>query len=45
MRKKKTKNGWTQEVVTGYYAGFVRVPVDKAPEQDMKDSPKQEQTA
>jgi hypothetical protein len=43
MGKKKTQNGWTQEVVTGYYAGFVRVPVDKAPKQDSEDSPHQEQ--
>ena len=43
MGKKKTQNGWTQEVVTGYYAGFVRVPVDKDPKQDVEDSSHQEQ--
>jgi len=43
MGKKKTKDGWTQEVVTGYYAGFVRVPVDKDPKQDVEDSSHQEQ--
>src|SRR5215213_231075 len=26
MGKKKTQQGWTQEVVTGYYAGMVHVP-------------------
>ena len=31
MGKKKTKDGWTQEAVTGYYAGFVRVPKEKEP--------------
>src|SRR5215217_3013409 len=31
MGKKKTKDGWTQEAVTGYYAGFVRVPIEKEP--------------
>ncbi len=25
-QKKKTKKGWTQELVQGYYAGMVRVP-------------------
>jgi membrane-bound lytic murein transglycosylase len=31
MGKKKTQHGWTQEAVTGYYAGFVRVPKEKEP--------------
>ena len=27
--KKKTEDGWKEELIEGYYAGFVRVPIDK----------------
>jgi hypothetical protein len=40
--KKRTKDEWTDEVVTGYYAGFVRVPKDNAPKQETEKSPKQD---
>jgi hypothetical protein len=43
--KKKTENGWKEELIEGYYAGFVHVPEDNAPKQDTKDSPKQKQQA
>jgi hypothetical protein len=29
--KKKTEDGWKEELIEGYYAGFVRVPIDKEP--------------
>jgi membrane-bound lytic murein transglycosylase len=29
--KKKTEDGWKEELIEGYYAGFVRVPKDKEP--------------
>jgi|SRR5215204_2595247 len=39
MGKKKTKDGWSQEVVTGYYAGFVRVPKEKESKRDIENTP------
>jgi membrane-bound lytic murein transglycosylase len=41
--KRKTENGWKEELIEGYYAGFVRVPKDTTPQKDIEDSPKQEQ--